>query len=180
MRKQGEDCLKRGYGACRASGQVEDQRRSHRAADSPTEGREGGLLEAGRAHAFREAVDQALADDSRGFGGDVAKGETGAAGRDDKVRARGVAAKSVDDLIEFIRNGLHGRRWGAGCLKTGGDGGAGEVFLPAIEAAIADGDYDRVSPWGEDLVHGSSLRCGAYRWDQAGPCPAIWRAGMRR
>lgn len=177
MRKQGKDGFKRGYGPSGAAGQVEDQRGSQGAADSPTEGREGGLLETEGAHAFREAFDQALADDSRGLRGDVAGGETGAAGRDDKVRARGLTPQGVDDLIQFIGNCLHRGRGGTGCLQTGGNGGAGEILLAAIEAAIADRDYGRPSPWGEDVVHASSLRCGALPLRRCWAVPAILRPG---
>lgn len=180
MREQGQDRLKRGYGACGVSGEVEDQSVSDGAADPPAKRGEGGLPEAGEAHAFREAVDEALADDARGLGGDIAGGEAGAAGGNDQGCGGGMATKRVDNPIQFIGNRFHCRGYDPGGFETCADGGSREVLLTAVEAAITDGEDGGASTGGEGLIHGSSLR-GRVRIGRPGELhPAYWTAGMRR
>ena len=85
MGQDGEDGGEGASGAGGAAGEVDDEGGAQAAADCPAERGEGGFVEAGGAHAFGEAVDEAVADEPGGFGGYVARGEAGSSGGDDEV-----------------------------------------------------------------------------------------------
>lgn len=92
------------------------------------------------AHAFGEAVDDAVADFAGGLGGYVARRDACAPGGDDEMAGSGVAAKGGDDEVEVVGESF-GDEDGGTCFGEGlGDGGAGEIDLSALEAAIADGE----------------------------------------
>lgn len=167
MGEQGQDRLERGNGTCGAAGQVEDQSGPQGSAEGPAERGERRLLEACEAHPFRETVDQALANDSGGLGGDIAGRKAGSTGSDDEVCGGGMAAEGIDDLVQFVRNCLHGGGSGACGAQTFGNGRAREVLLPAVEAAVADGENGGAGFGREAGVHRISLRALLARtfWD---------------
>jgi hypothetical protein len=151
--EQGEDSVERGTGSGGAAGEVEDEGAAEGAADGSAERGEGGVEEAVASHAFGKAVDEAVADQAGGFGGDVAGGEAGAAGGDKQVMVDGVGAEGGGDLVEFVGEGEGVDGEDACFRKEADDGGAGEVGLLAVEAAVADGEDDGPGVWGEVLVH---------------------------
>jgi hypothetical protein len=155
--QQRHDGFERAASAGGAAGEVDDEGGSDGAADGTAERRVEGFAEAGGAHAFAEAVDEALADELGGLGGDVARGEAGAAGGDDEVCIGGVLVEGFYDEIELVGEGL-----GVGFVDTGGgehadDLGTGGVFLLAFEAAVADGEDHCPETDGEPLFHLSSV-----------------------
>ncbi len=85
VRKEVQDGAQRGFGAGGAAGEVEDEGSPVDAADGAAEGRHRRFAEAFGAHAFGEAVDEAIADEFGGLGCNVAERQAGAARRDDEV-----------------------------------------------------------------------------------------------
>jgi hypothetical protein len=165
--EQGEDSAERGAGSGGAAGEVEDEGAAAGAADGSAERGEGGVEEAVASHALGKAVDEAVADEARGFRGDVAGGEAGSAGGDQEVMGDGVGAEGGGDLVELVGEGEGADGANARFRKEADDGGAGEVGLLAAEAAVADGEDDGPGVWGKALVHMGSLR---ERGAQEGSC----------
>lgn len=156
--KQGQDGIERGEGAGWAAGEIEDQRTCEGAADPSAEGGEGRLQEADGAHPLGEAVSEALAYQPRGFRGDIAGSEAGSACGDDQSRPGGVVAEGCGDQVYLVGHGLERDLGGAGGLEACCNSRPGEVFLPAMEAAIADGNDGYAGAGGKGRVHPSSLR----------------------
>ena len=148
----------RGPSSGGAAGEIENEGFAYGAADGAAEGGEGGVEEAFGAHAFGEAVDDAVADLAGGFGSDVAGGEAGSAGRHNEVGGDGLGAEGVGDLVEFVGQDV-GLDAGDTCgLKEVYDGGAGEVGLEPGGAAVADGEDDGAGICAEWRCHLTSLR----------------------
>jgi len=54
------------------------------------------------AHAFGQAVDESVADQAGGLGGDIARGQAGASGGDEEVGCPGTVPEGGGDLVELV------------------------------------------------------------------------------
>ena len=141
MGKKREDGFERRARAGGAAGKIDDERTAEASTDRAAEGSIGRVLYALGAHALGEALDDAIADEAGGLGGDIARGQSSASGGDDEVGFTRVMAESLGDLVDFVGEDASRDR-GAKGFKDGGDGGSGEVFALAVETTVADGEGD--------------------------------------
>lgn len=159
MRKQMKDGRERGDGASRASGKIQDKSGTQSSADGTAEGSERRLSETGGAHQFGQALDEAVADQSRGFRRDVARSKARAAGGDHKVGRPGVAAQGRNNLLELIGDNLGGRLMRSRRSKLLSNSRPGKILAGARKGAVANGEYGGSCAGTEKWSHLRSLRC---------------------
>ena len=153
MGQEGKDSGQGGPGAVYAAGEIDDEAAARSAAESSAERRERGAEKAGGTHALCEAVDEFVADEACGLGGDVTGGDAGSACSDYELRRGGVVFQGGGDLVEFV-----GERGGFYVVDSCGrkemeHGGAGEVGLLAARAAVADRQDDDAGVGWEGVGH---------------------------
>lgn len=142
VRQQVQHGLKRGDRAARTAGQVQDDGLAAGAAQAAAEGGKGCLGQAGGAHLFGNAFDEAIADGACGLRCDVTGSDAGAAGGDDEAGGSGVEPECLFKLWLVVGDEEDGVD-GEPCVgKDAGDCGTGEVFSFAGGAGVADGDDD--------------------------------------
>jgi hypothetical protein len=141
--KEGKDCAEGAFGSARASGEIEDKAGARNSANAAAEGCVGCVEAAVLADELGEAGDESITDGERGFWGDIAGGETGAAGGEDEGGAGGSRAQGGNELRGFVGDNEGVQKLCAGLGKDAGEGRAGEVDLGAGCAAVADGEDDR-------------------------------------
>ena len=129
-------------GAAGTSGQVEHDGLAAGAANGAAEGGEGCLGQAGSAHLFGHAFDEAVADGACGFRGDVTRSDAGAAGGDDEAGGSGVEPECLFQLWLVVGDEEDGVDGEPGVGKDAGDGRTGEIVALAGRAGIADSDDD--------------------------------------
>ena len=153
MRKEGKDGGQGGPGSVYAAREIDDEAAARGAAEGSAERGERGAQKAGGTHALSEAVDDSVADEACGLGGDVPGGDAGSACGNYELRRGGVVFQGGGDLVEFV-----GERGGfyiadACCRKELEHGGAGEVGLLAARAAVADRHDDGAGVGWEGVGH---------------------------
>lgn len=94
------------------------------------------------ANEFGETGNEAVADGEGSLWRDVAGGEAGTAGGEDKSGAAGGGAESGGEEGSLVGNEEDVEHMGAGFGEQAGECGAGEVSLCAGEAPVTDGDDD--------------------------------------
>ena len=100
--KERQHGLERGDGTARAAGKVQDEGLAEGSADGAAEGCVGGFGETGGAHAFGDAIEQAIADGAGSFGSDIAGTNAGSSSGDDEARARGGGAECVFNGLALV------------------------------------------------------------------------------
>ena len=139
MRQQRQDRCERGLRTGRAAGQVDDEACADCAADGTAERRKRRMEKAVGAHSFGEAFDEPVTDQFCRLGSYIARSEAGTTRGDDQVAGRGMAAQRFGNEFDFVGQGFGEDNGSAGASEEFRNCRAGEIQLPALEAAIADG-----------------------------------------
>ena len=138
-----ERSLKGGDGAGGTAGNIQDDGGTEGSAEGAAEGGERSLAEAGGTHQLGNAVEEAVADGTGGFRGDITGSDAGATGGHDEIGGSGGAAEGILDGGAII-----GDDDADNGLKTSGfegarEGGAGEILAESAGAGVAHGDDGR-------------------------------------
>jgi len=101
---------------------------------------EGSFLHPFAPHAFRNSVQQTLADRGRGFRSYVPRSDSGAASGDYNADLSGEANQQILNLDQVVGNDFADANYEAAFLESLGDSRAGEIFAFTTGTRVADGD----------------------------------------
>jgi hypothetical protein len=138
MGQQLKDRLKRSPCTGGASGKVHDQRRAEGSADGPAQRGKGRVLQALGAHAFRQPLDDPIADHARRLWSYIARGKSCTTRGNDQTSPGGIAPQGDRDQVYLIGQCLACYCTYACCLKQARDCGTRQIVLLSTKTTIAD------------------------------------------
>ncbi len=136
--QQRKNGLERSGSTCGIPRNINNQGSAGTSANSAGEWGEGSLLQACGAHAFGQAIDQAIADQARGFRGDIACCQASPTSGYDQVGGGGESTQVLDNGVQIIGNSFLCHERSACAGEQAHQRGAGEVHLSSRDAAVTD------------------------------------------